>query len=167
MEEFIKNKLKIEYLLILIILITSICFLFYYKSNLRIKKVQIKDAVFISREETSKVASVKDMFVDGNIFNINVTLNNSELEQEESYNYIIGKEIGEKINFDLLLRKDDITYKIKTVYLGKDASGIILHGYIKNKKIKDLSGYEILINNKQSDKVYETGKVIGEDNNNG
>lgn len=166
MEKFFKDKIRLEYIFLFIIFITLLVFGIYYSRNTALKEIKFDDKTqFIDNEHSKNISKIIDSFIDNNIYNIKVSIKDSEIEDKESYNYIIGKEMGKKINLSIVLKKDNKYYMVKTVYNGNINNYIELTGYMNMKNFENPNEYDWYIYNNENNKMYILQHETKEDNN--
>ena len=150
---FSKALLKLDFLHISIYLLILIIFIFtYYQYSSTIpKKISIKgkvEKVLNDKYEIEEISGDKKIIkcqIDKNYF------------QEEKYkNYVLGEGQGRKINANILLKKGDEYYKLKTLLKDEDIEYFNLVSCVNDKY---LSGdFEVLIYNNDNSNIYIYGE---------
>ena len=127
-----KKKIDMQYIILIIIIVSLIGLIFYMENNTKLKnfKEDVTSTKKFNDEKCFDIEKVKD-----GEFIIKCKLKKSNLEKEKYFNYVSGEGEGYKLNYVILAQIDGNYYKIKTLKTGENPEEIELSGYVKNKKI--------------------------------
>ena len=144
------NKIEFTHIAIFII-IAIILFFVYYQYNSSVPKEEEIKNIEQTEQLDQENLSIQDITKKKKV--ITCTINEEEFNEEEYYNYVIGKGKGRIINCSILIKAKENYYKIKTLQRGKTEDGkIILEGIVRNNYL--FENCEILLYNNENKKVY-------------
>ena len=146
----IKN-IGLIHIAIILAICTLIIFIYYQYNATRQIQYDIsinENAIQTLPKEDCIIENMSDSKVK-----ITCIIDESYLEAEKYNNYVIGPGIGRKINFSILLNKQDNFYKIKTFSAKQESQKICLVGYIESNDLSD--NLEIFLLNNENGNIYQ------------
>lgn len=144
------NNIRLVHLVLPISALIIIIFVLWQHNSGTLKMIKVKEEIVLTNLPQTYL---QEEIIGNNKDIITCAINLNQIEDKEFLNYVSGEGIGKKVNFDIIVKKDGIYYRIKTIEGKRDEEKVYLTGYVKTKYLPD--NYEILLYNKDSNKIYD------------